>query len=1118
MLHSQKKFKLRRSMSCLALFCYAAIFLLYDSSPSAVYHTANDRHTLTTYYHLLETMTDDSSVNVIPTLQNFLENHPEFEYAYQKLLQDYLMHDNLCEAKEYFQNLSENPKNRRNAYWMLAKIFSHQDDANAAFETFVQALRHKKPSFVLLNDFIHFDIQHASKFGGNRLLKQNEFRHYPPEISSPIFSYWNSSYANTIEMLSKLPDEWRHNNLILQIFGSSFYRIGKHAEADSIWQIGLQHSRAQGDMHSEAEFLRRLGLAARFTNYDKALSYFDSARTLATRIDDRSLLLIIALNFAGSYLNKGEYEKAIVEYKNAIKLASRTDAKLSLSKAYLGLGEALFNLNRYSDALNFYEKSERIATIQNNYQLLTKSKRKKGELYLYLYQHDIAAKIFEEGYDLAEKHKLSKEKHRIAVSLADIKVAKGKYEEARHIYNDFINVTNNLLVKTYYLAKTAETYKHEKRYKMAMAKYVQAYESAKLAGDENYVGWLLLYMAQLKVITGEIDEAFQKYNLSYRIATTVKDSSMLTEVHLGFGDGYKNLGDLKKAISHYTQAAQIIEKTRENIKVDQLRIGYFSDTQKVYRKLAQCFLERYESKGNSADLDSIFYALEMSRARALQDLKLGSKSLTNTPGYDKYLKACKELSLLQRHLREGASKFATDSLEPLLAQIEAAQYSVIAQRMRLASATTDESTLSPSLPSLGAVQKQLKQNELGLLLYHIDEEGSFVMAVQGDDIKIKRLSVTPNLLEASIDSFITPFHNVNEDLVSQVPFKATIANRLYEFLVKPVEEFNLPKRLLIVRDITLMKLPFEMLLTETPYKTEYIPKDEPDYADYFLINRYSIVYTPSTSLLQTSPIAGSPNQDVLLFANPFAASQKPDKVDQQFTLRTGMRFDPLLYSEIEANRIKEIYSDTRIYKREKATSLSFLEEASKYQYLHLATHAFVNTTFDAFSGLVLAASADSTDDGILMGYEIADLNLSSDLVTLSACETGRGKIIDGEGVLGLPRLFLGAGAKSVLMTHWKVDDKFASEMMPAFYNYYLNKGLSKGDALANAKRDILGRSKKVNDVYYQHPFYWASFTLYGDPGQERKSTFWYKASVMAAILILVIVIIVRKRANLKILP
>ena len=222
--------------------------------------------------------------------------------------------------------------------------------------------------------------------------------------------------------------------------------------------------------------------------------------------------------------------------------------------------------------------------------------------------------------------------------------------------------------------------------------------------------------------------------------------------------------------------------------------------------------------------------------------------------------------------------------------------------------------------------------------------------------------------------------------------------------------------------------------------------------------------------------------------------------------------------KIYKNRIKEIYSDTRIYKREKATSLSFLEEASKYQYLHLATHAFVNTKFDAFSGLVLAASADSTDDGILMGYEIADLNLSSDLVTLSACETGRGKIIDGEGVLGLPRLFLGAGAKSVLMTHWKVDDKFASEMMPAFYNYYLNEGLSKGDALANAKRDILGRSKKVNDVYYQHPFYWASFTLYGDPGQNRKSTFWSKVSVMAAVLFLVIVIMLRKRVTLKIVP
>ena len=79
-----------------------------------------------------------------------------------------------------------------------------------------------------------------------------------------------------------------------------------------------------------------------------------------------------------------------------------------------------------------------------------------------------------------------------------------------------------------------------------------------------------------------------------------------------------------------------------------------------------------------------------------------------------------------------------------------------------------------------------------------------------------------------------------------------------------------------------------------------------------------------------------------------------------------------------------------------------------------------------------------------MGYEIADLDINCDLVNLSGCETGRGKIVAGEGVLGLPRLFLGVGANSVLMTHWKVDDKFSSELMPSFYDRNIDRFFPSG--------------------------------------------------------------------------
>jgi CHAT domain-containing protein len=278
-----------------------------------------------------------------------------------------------------------------------------------------------------------------------------------------------------------------------------------------------------------------------------------------------------------------------------------------------------------------------------------------------------------------------------------------------------------------------------------------------------------------------------------------------------------------------------------------------------------------------------------------------------------------------------------------------------------------------------------------------------------------------------------------------------------------------------------------MLLFQPPEATEYKLDDFPSYAEQFLLNRYSIVYSPTTWLSQQESDLVSKNPNVLVLANPFDSKPRPAQDNLLLSSRAGWRSSILWFAENEADSIEKIYPRTKVYRRNKATKGVFEQEAQNHQLLHFATHAFVDTVFAAFSGLVLATTDDTLDDGLLMGYEIADLYLDADLVTLSACETGRGEKVAGEGVLGLPRLFLGAGAKQVLMTLWKVDDKFTSELMPKFYDNYLNGKLSKAEALSFAKRDILRKPVKQNGVYYEHPFYWASFTLYGDPGKKGGS-------------------------------
>jgi CHAT domain-containing protein len=221
---------------------------------------------------------------------------------------------------------------------------------------------------------------------------------------------------------------------------------------------------------------------------------------------------------------------------------------------------------------------------------------------------------------------------------------------------------------------------------------------------------------------------------------------------------------------------------------------------------------------------------------------------------------------------------------------------------------------------------------------------------------------------------------------------------------------------------------------------------------------------------------------VLVLANPF--DYGPGSALPSY-YRRGWSFEALPFSESEAEQIKSIHSSAAVHTRQEATESIFLEQAAKQRVLHIASHAYVDSSLDAFSGIILAADSASNDDGLLMGYEIASLELNCDLVTLSACETGQGQLHEGEGVLGLPRLFFSAGVNSVLMTLWQVHDEFASELMPEFYRLFLEHNLSKADALAKAKWAKLSEKKNSSNLYYQHPFYWASFVLYGDPGMNH---------------------------------
>jgi CHAT domain-containing protein len=151
------------------------------------------------------------------------------------------------------------------------------------------------------------------------------------------------------------------------------------------------------------------------------------------------------------------------------------------------------------------------------------------------------------------------------------------------------------------------------------------------------------------------------------------------------------------------------------------------------------------------------------------------------------------------------------------------------------------------------------------------------------------------------------------------------------------------------------------------------------------------------------------------------------------------------------------------------------ENLEDYRYIHFASHGFVDEIHPSRSGILFSRDSKSTEDGVLQMGEIMRLKMNADLVTLSACSTGLGKLVTGEGILGLTRAFFYAGARNVTVSLWNVNDSSTSALMKAFYEN-LNRGLSKSAALRQAKLTLL----RGKEVAWRHPYYWAAFVLVGE--------------------------------------
>jgi CHAT domain-containing protein len=593
------------------------------------------------------------------------------------------------------------------------------------------------------------------------------------------------------------------------------------------------------------------------------------------------------------------------------------------------------------------------------------------------------------------------------------------------------------------------------------------------------------------------------------------------------------------AINSYREAIKTIESIfAGGLRADEARTTFLATTNEVFNEassiLAEMALMLSPSSSKQLNGQALAYAsealkfVEQGRARSLLDL-LGESKAQITEGVSPDLLDRKAENLArQQELAQqliginptGGSGLPIRELEAELNNLSA-EYDWIENMIRARSPRYTSLT-APSPLTLSDIQMKVLDGRTILLEYSLGKDSSYLWAVTQRGLSLyklpareviekKAVEVRTHLIPAKVRRAIVGIDQLaTQDKQRGLGLGGSLTNdnastyaskayELYKMIVEPASAvITNNSRLLIAADGALNYIPFEALVTKA---------EGSSYSELaYLVKSNELIYAPSASVIAVirEHRAAQSGQSVLVVADPIFDSSDPRVKGGTVPTSTGEKLRGLALGSALTDITSAPSSPTNIRlarldgtrtEAEHITQLvrtagkqadSWLDfdasesnvtkrDIKQYRVLHFATHGLLNAERPQFTGLVLSLIGDTDGDGFLRVNEIFNLKLGAPLVMLSACETGLGKEKRGEGVIGLTRAFMYAGAPTVGVSLWSVADKSTAEMMPNFYKQLLEaQNVSPTVALRSAQQQMIASKQ------YSAPFFWAPFVLVGD--------------------------------------
>jgi CHAT domain-containing protein/tetratricopeptide (TPR) repeat protein len=821
-----------------------------------------------------------------------------------------------------------------------------------------------------------------------------------------------------------------------------------------------------------------------------ALEYLRKSLKIGEEFGFKDITAISLVNSAGIYFFRGDFSQAAEYYQICLKLAEELRNQEMTMLALNNLGVIHRTRGNYAKSLE----------LQLKYMKLSESRLESGADWVHLSRalnniglifsvqgnYEQALVYFQRSNEAADRGMILGEdiaksvKADVLLSMGRAYVQNGNHSLALEYYDKSLELIEEI---GYMAAGSKENFisgvkmnigdlmAEENNTLQAITNYEEALELLERTGHKAEVSYPLYCLGKMYLVQGDYREALVFLDRAVKAAEEIGNPTDISNYLVTAAKAYQKLGKPEDARQALYRAIDLIEQLREQFAGGEL------DRQLSFENYITPYQAMIDFQVDQKRFTEAFSCAQLAKGRTLLELlqngRVNIAKSASPAEREQEQQLSRKIGSLNRQVTDEKLKSQPDEnrlagfeeqLKKARLEFEAFQTTLYAAHPEL---KVQRGEIRPV--SFDDAPALIPDSKTALLDFIVADENLHLFVLTKDasaqpNLNTYTIKIERKALAEKVERFRRRMENRDYD------FQA-LSQELYVLLLKPAEKQLQGKTNLILSpDNVLWDLPFQVLLS-------------PELR--YLIEDAAISYVPSLSVLREMRLASKKNQppakaSILALGNPALGTRSKEVAK---FVKMDAELQPLPEAAAQVQALERLYGKTssKVFTGRAAREGVVKEKSARYRILHLATHGILNDVSPMYSHVMLSQTPGKPDeDGLLEAWEMMNLDLNADLVVLSACETARGRVGAGEGVIGMSWALFVAGCPRTVVSQWKVEASSTTVLMMEFHKRFKTRYGGRQPAVSTAEAMRQAALKVMRNPEFVHPFYWGGFVVIGD--------------------------------------